>query len=56
MIEHYYLHHCLLHSRGYRRAIQVMISTIAATTHTAFVGRSDAASSPAANAIDAVQL
>ena len=58
MIEHYYLHHCLLNCRGdhSRRAIQVTISTIAAITHTALVGSSDATSSPAEKAIGKLQL
>ena len=59
MIEHYYLHHCLLiklrHIR-YRCAIQVTIRTTAAITHTAFAGKSAAVSNPAAKAIGTLQL
>ena len=54
MIEYDYLHHCLLIDRAEdqrRRAIQVMIRTTAAITHTAFAGNNDATSNPAENAI-----
>lgn len=59
MIEYDYLHHCLLidHAALYRRrAIQVMINTIAAMIHTALAGNSDATSSPAENAIGTLQF
>ncbi len=49
MIEYNYLH-------GYLLVIQVMISTIAAITHTAFVGKIDATINPAENAIGTLQL
>lgn len=49
MVEHYYLHSYLLELR------QVMMSTIAAITHTAFAGSIAAVSRPAENATAAVQ-
>lgn len=56
VVEYYYLHHNLLKSPQYLRAIQVTISTIAAITHTAFVGNIDATISPAEKAIGTPQL
>ena len=50
MIENHYLHSYLLTLR------QVQMSTHAATTHTAFVGRIEATRSPAPKVIAAVQL
>lgn len=56
MIEHYYLHTASLFRRYRRRVMQVMIRTIAAITHTAFVGRIDATINPAEKAIGVEQL
>lgn len=50
MIENHYLHSYLLTLR------QVQMSTQAATTHTALVGRIEAAISPAPKAIAVAQL
>lgn len=49
MIQHNYLHRYLL-------VTQVMMSTIAAITHTALVGRIEAVRSPSPKAIAAEQL
>lgn len=49
MIQHNYLHRCLL-------VKQVMMSTIAAITHTAFVGSIEAVRSPSPKEIAVAQL
>ena len=49
MIQNYYLHHYLLFT-------QVMMSTTAAITHTALVGRTEAVSSPSPKVIAVLQL
>lgn len=49
VIQHYYFHRYLL------TLIQVMISTTAAITHTALVGRTEATISPAENVIAPLQ-